>query len=101
MIFGASAFAQTSFASAPLGVVFEVLCLESASGIDTPSALGVFLSSVAEAITGADIIACRLLWENIDDSQTAGWTDISQPLIIDQWTEINNNQTPNWVNIVQ
>lgn len=87
------------------------------------------IAQIQENITATDTILRRLLWEQIDDDQVPGWTDILQPQVVAQimtfggaffgdvafasaytqdinpnpvlWTEIDDTQTPNWTEVVQ
>ncbi len=44
----------------------------------------VFLATIQDSAVGADVILAQFLWEIINDSQTANWT------------EINNSQSTTW-----
>jgi hypothetical protein len=89
------------------------------------------LASIQESVTAADAFVARFLWEPIDDDQNPQWSDILKGQEIDsitpfggasfaeaayaggfnyswapytqQWSDIDNSQTPSWtgVNIPQ
>jgi hypothetical protein len=87
------------------------------------------IAQIQENITATDTILRRLLWEQIDDDQVPGWTDILRPQTIGAimtyggsffgdvpfasaytlnlnplpvlWTEVDDTQTPNWTEVVQ
>ena len=86
-----------------------------------------FACTVVETGTSQDIFFGRFLWNDIDDTQIPGWTDILQPQIIDDiavfgganfgvlaytaelkqnynpnpatWNPIDDTQSPNWTDI--
>jgi hypothetical protein len=70
-----------------IGGTFNIVVSEVASGQDGISNIGTFNIVITEAATGVDILTARLLWEPIDNQQTANWTDIT------------NSQTPGWTDI--
>jgi hypothetical protein len=70
-----------------IGGTFNIVVSEVASGQDGISNIGTFNIVITEAATGADILTARLLWEPIDNQQTANWTNIT------------NTQTPGWTDI--
>jgi hypothetical protein len=87
------------------------------------------IAQIQENITATDTILRRLLWEQIDDDQVPGWTDILRPETVEEimtyggsffgdvsfasqftiafnplpvlWTEVDDTQTANWTEVVQ
>jgi hypothetical protein len=102
---------------------------ESVTATDTVQTAATVIAQIQENITATDTILRRLLWEQIDDTEVAGWTDILQPQVVSQvmtfggaffgdvafasaytqdinpnpvlWVEVNDTQTPNWTEVVQ
>ena len=86
-----------------------------------------FACTVIETGASQDVFFGRFLWNDIDDTQIPGWTDILQPRIIDDiavfgganfgvlaytaelrqsynpnpatWNPIDDTQSPNWTDI--
>ena len=80
------------------GSVYNISVTEAASGQDQLSNIGTFNITITEAATGATILTARLLWEPIDDQQTANWITIGTTQS-PNWTDITNPQTPGWTDI--
>jgi hypothetical protein len=108
--------------------VFHISVAEAVNATDADSAAATFISSLVESASVTDAAARRFLWELIDDTQTPGWTDIlvattitdigtfggmafaASPFAgsetttinpnINTWTQINDNTTANWTEIV-
>jgi hypothetical protein len=149
-MFGTNAYAQAPFASAG-GNAFFVSVSESAVAQDTVAAAAnfavgasisesatgaaldfvaaqTFAVSVSESASGLDALLSRELWEQIDDTQVADWTDILNPTTIEDiavfgganfgvvsfagdlqqrydpnpvvWNEIDDTQGTTWTDIV-
>ena len=146
-MFGTSAYAQAPFASAG-GNAFFVSVSESAVAQDTLNTNDVFpaqlseaaaladsarsnvnfQASLSESAIGLDALLSRELWEQIDDTQVADWTDILNPTTIEDiavfgganfgvlsfagdlqqrydpnpvvWNEIDDTQGTTWTDIV-
>jgi hypothetical protein len=92
------------------------------------STFATFSVAVSESVFGLDALLGRELWEDIDDTQAADWTDILVPTTIDSiavfgdanfgglsfagnaeqrynpnpviWDEVNDTQDPGWTDIV-
>ena len=63
---------------------FTARAAESASvGASELAANQTFTVSISESAFGLDALLGLYLWEPIDDTQTAGWTDILRPTIIE------------------
>jgi len=54
-----------------------------------------FRSIIGVSAVGS--VATPLVWSDIDDNQTPNWTGISTGSAT--WTEVDDNQTPNWLPI--
>ena len=108
---------------------YAVAIIEGIIATESPTASASVRAAIIEALTATDVNTRRLLWEDIDDDQVPGWTDIIKPQIInvvmafgdgffgdvavagsnsqtwipdnERWTDINNNQNPGWTDIVQ
>jgi hypothetical protein len=102
---------------------------ESVAATDNLTNAASVIAQIQENITATDTILRRLLWEQIDDDQVPGWTDLANPTTIndvatfggmffgdvsiagqfsrtwipdtEHWTQINDTQTPNWTEVVQ
>jgi hypothetical protein len=102
---------------------------ESVTATDTVQTAATVIAQIQENIAATDVILRRLLWEQIDDDQVPGWTDILRPQLVESvmtfggaffgdvafasaytqdinpnpvfWVEINDTQTPNWTEVVQ
>jgi hypothetical protein len=57
-----------------------------------------FFVTISESLVLADTLNARLLWELIDDSETANWQNINSAQT-PTWTLIGSNQTPGWQDI--
>jgi len=77
---------------------FNIAVTEAAAGQDQPSNIGTFNIAVTEASTGTVVFSARLLWEPIDDQQTANWATIGTTQTAN-WATISTGQTPNWQDI--
>jgi hypothetical protein len=108
---------------------YAISVIEGIIATDSPTTSSSVRAAIIEALTATDVNTRRLLWEDIDDDQVPGWTDIIRPQIINivmsfgdgffgdvsmagsdakswiadtaQWTEINDDQNPGWTDIVQ
>jgi hypothetical protein len=108
---------------------YAVAIIEGIIASDSPTTSSSVRAAIIEALTATDVNTRRLLWEDIDDDQVPGWTDIIRPQIINvvmafgdgffgdvsmagsdsqawipdtaRWTEINDDQNPGWTDIVQ
>lgn len=64
-------------------VTFRGALSDAATAFETFSARAVFPVAVFESLLVLDNLVGRELWEQIDDTQTAGWTDILVPRTIE------------------
>jgi hypothetical protein len=55
---------------------FPVSVSESATGTDAFAAAAQVIGQIQESVTAADAFYARHLWELIDDSQNAQWSDV-------------------------
>jgi hypothetical protein len=121
-VFGLSALADAPFASFT-GTVYGSSVTETGTATDVVQALRTLAASIAESASATDIIAGSPLWNPIDDSQNANWTQVPTgeiPTGMDStfagaafgaspiaglswtyipgvgWTLIPNNTTTNW-----
>jgi hypothetical protein len=106
-----------------------VTITESVTATDTVQTAATVIAQIQENVAATDVILRRLLWEQIDDTEIAGWTDILKPQVVESvmtfggaffgdvpyasavttelnpnpllWVEINDTQTPNWTEVVQ
>jgi len=67
----------TATDSAVCFVVFSTSITETGTATDVVGSTQTFISSIAELATATDSVSMRLLWELIDDSQTANWVAIN------------------------
>ena len=103
------------------GSVYNVRQSENGLATDSYNAAGsIYNVALLEALLATDTVAGRLLWELIDDLQSANWGDISTAQspnwgAVDDtqtanwsavstvqsptWTTVTNTQDPNWVDI--
>lgn len=70
----------------------------TANALDAVAALAVFYAALTNHAVGADAVAQRLLWEIINDSQTANWQNISSAQATG-WSNIEINGGDPWGNI--
>ena len=108
-------------------VGMPAVAAEGAGALDAVGASADFAVLAVEAAVALDVLVCRFLWEPIDDSQSAGWTDVLPSVTISEigtfagstfagfpyagtysrtfspyvtpWTPINNDQTPGWTQV--
>lgn len=78
--FSDAAVAQDQSRSA---VNFLASLSESSIAQDSSYTYQAFLAAVSENAVGLDLLLGRELWEQIDDTQLAGWTDILVPTTIE------------------
>jgi hypothetical protein len=71
---------------------------ELAQASETNSVNGSFNVAVIAAATALDAMTARLLWELIDDSQTANWQNINASQST-TWTNVDTDQDPGWTDI--
>jgi hypothetical protein len=86
--------------------IFNAAINESAAVIDTIFANAVLFATITEGAVAADQIIARLLWEIINDAQTADWGNINASQTTtwattgtaqaQAWQTINAAQTPGW-----
>jgi len=98
--FGAS-IAETSVAADTVTVApstFNAAIAETATAIDAVYAYLTFICAITEGSTITDVTTARLLWELINDSQTAGWATINTAQST-TWTTINDSAPTTWSDI--
>ena len=78
--------------------IFNAAVDETAQVLDTVLATAVFFATITEGALAADQIIARLLWEIINDSQTANWASINDAQT-PGWSEINNSQSTTWQSV--
>jgi len=102
---------------------------ESITATDSVVTAATVIAQIQENITATDTVIRRLLWEQIDDTEVAGWVDILRPQTVGAimtyggsffgdvsfaseytlsfnplpvlWTEVDDTQTANWTEVVQ
>jgi hypothetical protein len=107
---------------------FQASVAETVLALDAIRTAQTFAVSISESAFGLDTLLGRELWEDIDDTQVAGWTDILVPTTIDSiavfgdanfgalsfagnaaqrydpnpviWNEVDDTQDPGWTDIV-
>jgi hypothetical protein len=77
---------------------FNVAVSETAQVLDSILASAVFIATIQEGATAADQIIARLLWEIINDAQTANWGSINSAQSV-TWSTVGTAQTVSWQNI--
>ena len=122
----AIAVAAAALDAAPsTAVTFPVSVSENlAATVSAATTSVVFQALIAEGMTAADALSAAFLWNDIDDTQIPGWTDILRPTTIDTvatfgsqnfaahsfaggrvqeynpnpavWNEIDDSQDPGW-----
>jgi hypothetical protein len=60
---------------------------EAITATDVVLNTALYLAFISEGLLAVDVVAGRLLWEVINDSQSAGWATI------------NDNQSTTWQNV--
>jgi hypothetical protein len=94
----ASEFSETVTGSDSIGVgpsTFNGDISEIAQTFDFVLAGSVYLANITEGVVAADQISSALLWELINNAQTADWGTINN-LQTPGWTVISNEQTDTW-----
>ena len=109
-------------------VNFAVSVAEGVTASDADSAAAAFIVAILESVTASDQIDGRYLWEPINDDDTPDWTDIlvattivdiggfggspfaSAPFagaettaispVVGVWTQVNDDNTTTWTEIV-
>ena len=124
-------FSDTASATDAISAKHTAICSvsESITATDSVVTAATVLAQIQENITATDTIIRRLLWEQIDDTEVAGWVDILRPQTIGEimtyggsffgdvsfaseytisfnplpvlWTEVDDTQTANWTEVVQ
>jgi hypothetical protein len=82
-----SAFVEPSIFNAPIS--------ETAAALDSSFPIGTYFVTITDGATAADQIAARLLWETINDAQTANWAGINNAQT-PGWTVVYDGQTDTW-----
>ena len=124
-------FSDTASVADAISSAYTASCSvsESITATDSIVTAATVLAQIQENITATDTIIRRLLWEQIDDTEVAGWVDILRPQTIGEimtyggsffgdvsfaseytisfnplpvlWTDIDDTQTANWTEVVQ
>jgi hypothetical protein len=98
--FGAN-IAETTVATDAATVVastFSAQIAETVVALDQIYAYALFICVVTESSTILDVATARLLWEVINDSQTAGWQTINAAQST-TWATINDSVPNTWSDI--
>ena len=74
--------------------------LEAAGASPTVVASVHYYAAINTAVIAADAFTRRLLWEPIDDDQTANWADINNTAPT-AWAQIDDSQTAGWTDVIQ
>ena len=77
---------------------FNASVSELAVALDRVYAYALFLCVISESSTALDVNTARLLWELINDSQTAGWQTINAAQST-TWATINDSAPNTWSDI--
>jgi hypothetical protein len=77
---------------------FNASVSETAQVLDAVFASAVFFATITEGAVAADQIIARLLWEIINDAQTADWGNINASQTT-TWATIGTAQTNGWQDI--
>jgi hypothetical protein len=77
---------------------FNAAIAETATAIDAAYAYAVFIAVITEGGAITDVATARLLWELINDSQTAGWGTINTAQST-TWSTINDSAPNTWSDI--
>jgi len=77
------------------GSTYNAAVAETAEATDAFVALVAFVCSLSESADIADQITARLLWEIIDDSQTANWATIDDSQTT-TWSNIDDSAPNTW-----
>jgi hypothetical protein len=74
---------------------FSARVNETALTVDTFLASAVFFVTITDGAIAADAFVGRLLWEVINDSQTANWGGINSSQTA-AWAAIDDSQSTTW-----
>ena len=94
-----TATATPTDAYSAAGSVYNPTITESVAAQDSLIVTGIFYVLIAESIAAGDSFLGRLLWELIDDTETANWQNIVNTQS-SGWTIIDDTETgSNWTDI--
>ena len=94
-----TATATPTDAYSAAGSVYNPTITESVATQDSLIVTGIFYVLIAESIAAGDSFLGRLLWELIDDTETANWQNIVNTQS-SGWTIIDDTETgSNWTDI--
>ena len=77
---------------------FNAQVAETVTALDQVYAYGLFICVINESGTIIDVATARLLWELINDSQTAGWQTLNTAQST-TWSTINDSAPTTWSDI--